>query len=374
MEGFILNQTTYKQNNQMIIYQEQQPIYEIRFEQTFKHLYKGFNSLNSRTKKICIVTDSTVGSFYLSELMDELKDYAKELISFTFPAGEESKNLSTVTALYERLIKEQFDRNDILVALGGGVVGDLTGFTAATYLRGIDFVQIPTSLLAMVDSSIGGKTGVDFNAYKNMVGAFHQPKFVYMNLTCLSTLTKRQFQSGFGEVIKYGLLNDALFYQWLRENREALLHGDGMKLQEAVYRSCVSKKEIVEEDPTEKGRRALLNLGHTIGHAIEKLKEFSLLHGECVSIGLVAAAYLSVQKGLLTEVELEDLKQLLESYGLPVRTSGIDPEDVLKATKNDKKMSSGKIKFIILDKIGNALIDDSITEEEMLEAIKFVIE
>lgn len=210
---------------------------------------------------------------------------------FIFPAGEESKTLATVENLYEFLIQNKFERRDMLAALGGGVVGDLTGFTAATYLRGIDFIQIPTSLLAQVDSSIGGKTGVDFRAYKNMVGAFHQPKLVYSCAETLKTLTEQQYISGLGEIIKHGLIKDIAYYHWLKEHKEAILSRDTQTMIEMIEVSCRIKKEVVENDPEEAGERALLNFGHTLGHAVEKLMNFTMLHGECVAVGMHGAAW-----------------------------------------------------------------------------------
>lgn len=191
------------------------------------------------------------------------------MISIIFEAGESQKNLDTVKMIYEKLILAKFDRKDLLVALGGGVTGDITGFTAATYLRGIDFVQIPTSLLAQVDSSIGGKTGVDFDSYKNMVGAFHMPKLVYINVSTLTTLSDEQFISGMGEIIKHGLIKDSAYFDWLIENHDRILARDKDVLMEMIRVSCNIKRVVVENDPTEKGDRALLNFGHTLGHAIE---------------------------------------------------------------------------------------------------------
>lgn len=360
-------------NKTITVNYENAPIYDICIEPDFKSLYKELEKLGTKNKRVCIVCDSTTKELYLNDVIHIVKDYAKEVESFSFPAGESSKNLDVVRELYTLLIESKFDRSDLLIALGGGVVGDLTGFTAATYLRGISFMQIPTTLLAMVDSSIGGKTGVDFDSYKNMVGAFHQPKSVYINTNCLKTLDKRIFVSGIGEVIKYGFINNIEFYEWLKEHKEAILAYDLEALNEMIYTSCECKRQIVEIDPTEKGVRGLLNLGHTIGHAVEKLKNFELYHGECVSIGMVAAAYLSFKRGNLTENELNDIQDVLRSFGLPIETSGIEVEDVLLATKNDKKMQSGKIKFILMSKLGQSVIDDTVSDEDLSEAIKYIL-
>jgi 3-dehydroquinate synthase len=331
------------------------------------------NQFISVNKKICIVSDSTVSSHYIKELMDQLKGHVKDIITFTFPAGESSKNLDTVYDLYELLIEHNFDRKDMLMALGGGVVGDLTGYTAATYLRGISFIQVPTSLLAMVDSSIGGKTGVDFKAYKNMIGAFHQPKAVYMNLTTLYSLNDRQFNSGLGEIIKHGLIKDANYYQWIDDNKEAITSKEVTVLQEMIYRSCIIKRDVVEKDPKELGDRALLNFGHTIGHAVEKLMDFKLLHGECVSLGMVAASYISYKRGYLTINQLENLEILLKHFNQPIRVSGPTAEDIIQVTSHDKKMESGKLKFILLNTIGNAVIDTTVNKDEIIDSIQYIL-
>lgn len=249
----------------------------------------------------------------------------------------------------------------------------MAGFAAATYLRGIDFIQVPTTLLAMADSSIGGKTGVDFMTYKNMVGAFHQPKLVYMNLSVLKTLPKREFNSGMSEIIKHGLIKDAAYYRWLRENQEKIRSLDYETLKQMVVRSCMIKKSVVEADPKEKGDRALLNFGHTIGHAIEKLLDFRLLHGECIAAGMAAAGYISYKRGFIGKTDLEDLTGLIKSFDLPVSISGISPEEIYETTKLDKKMQSDKIKFILLKEIGKAIIDLTVSKDEMTEAIQYIL-
>ncbi len=349
------------------------PIYDIVLEQDYSAFYRELNKLNTGNRKICIVTDTNLSKLYLNELTEILKDYAKVVETFAFPAGEASKNLDTVYLLYERLIHSRFDRKDLLIALGGGVVGDLTGYAAATYLRGINFIQMPTSLLAMVDSSIGGKTGVDFHAYKNMIGAFHQPKSVYINLKTLLSLEDAQYYSGLGEIIKHGLIKDANYYLWLKEHCEAIKNRDMEVLKEMIYKSCLIKREVVEKDPKEMGERALLNYGHTIGHAVEKLMEFKLLHGECVAVGMVAASYLSFKRNHITRGQFTDIVSTIQSFNLPTFISGIRAEDVLKVTLYDKKMEAGRIKFILLAELGMAYIDTTVTEEEMLEAVNYII-
>ena len=263
-----------------------------------------------------------------------------------------------------------FRSKDMLLALGGGVTGDITGYAAATFLRGIDYVQIPTTLLAQADSSIGGKTGVDFDGYKNMVGAFKMPRLVYMNLEVLRTLEERQYFAGFAEVMKHGLIKDAVFYEWLIENMYEICERDLDVLQEMMMRSCTVKRLVVEKDPTEQGDRALLNFGHTIGHAIEKAKGFELYHGECVALGAVAAAYISWKRELLTMEEYYEVRDMFVPFYLPISVDNIDPQEILRLTKSDKKMESGNIKFVLLKKIGKAVLDRTVTDEEILAAIE----
>ncbi len=348
---------------------QKKPCYDIVFCQSFEGLWEELKELGAENKRFCIVTDSNVDKLYGEEVLNLLEGNCIKVCKYVFPAGEEYKNLDTVRELYKFLIEEKFDRKDMLLALGGGVVGDLTGYAAATYLRGIDFVQIPTTLLAQTDSSVGGKTGVDFDGYKNMVGAFKMPRLVYMNLAVLKTLEDRQFFSGFAEVMKHGLIKDAIFYEWLIENMYEICERDLNVLEEMVMRSCNVKKLVVEKDPTEQGDRALLNLGHTIGHAIEKAKNFQLFHGECVALGTVAAAYISWKKEMLSMDEYYEIRDMFVPFYLPISIDDINPEEILKLTKSDKKMEADRIKFVLLKKIGKAVIDRTVTDEEILAAI-----
>ncbi len=344
--------------------------YPICFEENFSNLAQAMRAEGLVDRKICIVTDSNVGPLYESAVEEVLRKVSSDISVFTFEAGEKNKNLDTVSSLYQTLIQNGLDRKSLLVALGGGVVGDLTGFGAATYLRGIDFIQIPTTLLAQVDSSVGGKTGVDFQQYKNMVGAFHQPKLVYMNLSTLTTLPAEQFACGMGEILKTGLICDGEFFRFVCREQESIKALD-MKLTAAMVRRCCEiKAGVVERDPKEQGERALLNLGHTVGHAVEKLKNFTLLHGQCVGAGLVAAAYLSMKRGLLNEQEYQEICRGCADYDLPIHVDGLIPQDVLAATKKDKKMEQGHIKFILMDGIGKSFIDKTVTDAEMLSCIQ----
>ena len=358
--------------DKIIVNYESKPAYSILLKKDFTGLKEALLNLGLQNRRFLVITDSNVEKIYLKECMDLIGPISRGIYSFTFEAGENSKNLETVKLVYNKLIAKKFDRNDIILALGGGVTGDLAGFVASTYLRGIDFIQIPTTLLAMADSSIGGKTGVDFMAYKNMIGAFHQPKLVYMNLSSLKTLPKREFNAGISEIIKHGLIKDADFYKWLQDNITNIQSLDYETLKQMVYRSCMIKKKVVEEDPKEKGDRALLNFGHTIGHAIEKLMDFQLLHGECVAVGMICAAYISNKRGFISNDELECIYKIIEAFNLPTSIKDLSSEEIYHITRLDKKMESDKIKFIYLESIGRAIIDTSVSKDEMIEAINYV--
>lgn len=349
--------------------------YSIEIRNDFESLTTHLQNLGyKKEQKICIVSDSQVADIYMNSLTLLLENSFENVFSFIFSAGESSKNIDTVQMLYEHLIKSGFDRHDFLIALGGGVVGDLTGFVASTYLRGIDFVQIPTSLLAQVDSSIGGKTGVDFKQYKNMVGAFYQPKLVYMNLSVLQTLSKRQFSSGIAEILKHGLIKDRTYFEWMVQNFEPIFALEPNILEEMIFRSCEIKRDVVENDPKEKGERALLNFGHTIGHAVEKLSDFSLYHGECVSIGCIAASYLSWKMERISDADLASIRKVFTDFNLPVSVKGQAAKEILKTSKSDKKMKAGKINFILLNEIGNAYIYSDFTDDEILLAIDYILD
>ena len=349
---------------------EGKKVYDIVIESSFSKLVEELSSFGIKERKLCIVTEDHVASYYLEEIKNILEGQCAKLEVYIFQEGEASKNLSTVDNLYQFLITHEFDRKDMLLALGGGVTGDLTGFAAATYLRGIDFVQIPTSLLAQVDSSIGGKTGVDYHAYKNMVGAFYMPKLVYINVSTVKTLSERQYHSGLGEVIKHGLIRDKAYFEWIRDNKEAIAEREDAALAYMIEGSCQIKRAVVEEDPKEHGVRATLNFGHTLGHSIEKLMNFSLTHGECVAIGSLLAADISCKRGYISEAENRDIKEVYKYFDFPVLPEELNAQDIVKETRHDKKMEHGRIKFILLAKVGEAKIYQDVTSEEMLEILK----
>lgn len=350
-----------------------EPIYDIVLDTAFDGLGSRLEALGVRGRRVCVVTDSRVASLYLDQVRDILKAYCRQVVAYIFPDGEESKTLDTVEGLYEVLMENRFDRKDWLVALGGGVVGDLCGFGAATYLRGVSFIQIPTTLLAQVDSSIGGKTGVDVSSYKNMVGAFYMPRLVYTNVSTLLTLSDEQFSSGMGEVIKHGLIQDKAYYQWLLRNKDAIGRRELSVCMEMIAGSDEIKRRVVEQDPTEQGLRALLNFGHTLGHALEKQLSFSMLHGHCVGLGCLGAVRLCILKGYLDEDCLLGLRSLMESLGMPVKVEEILKENVVEDTKSDKKMDGDAIRFILLRSVGEAFVDRTVTEEDMMAALDEIL-
>lgn len=364
-------QLTIHRTNSHDSLQERIPVYDIMIEQSFSQLPAKLEELHLTGRRICIVTDSKVAPLYLEQVRELLTD--NEIYTFTFPAGEENKTLDVVRDLYEVLIQNRFERKDLLLALGGGVVGDLTGFAAATYLRGVDFIQVPTTLLAQVDSSIGGKTGVDFSSYKNMVGAFHMPKLVYINTSTLHSLDQRTFNSGFGEIIKHGYIKNANYLDFLKINFKGIQDKDPVLLAEMIYESCKIKGDVVEKDPTEKGERALLNFGHTLGHAVEKLCGFTLYHGECVVLGMICALGIGVNRKTLPASVLEDAIALFKDYEYPLKVSGMTANEVVTVSKSDKKMDQNTIKFILLEEVGKAYIDHTVTDQEMEAALQLIL-
>lgn len=356
--------------NRMTINYEKKPCYDIVFTDSFELLIDELQTFDVENRRVAVIADSNTSALFGNTVIQLLEGHCMQTLLYSFPAGESNKTLDTVRDIYKALIEAKFDRKDLLIALGGGVVGDVTGFVAATYLRGVDFIQIPTTMIAQSDSSIGGKTGVDFDGYKNMVGAFYMPKLVYMNVATLKELDDRQFYAGFAEVMKHGLIKDAVFYEWLLDNMYEIHDRNEDVLEEMIMRSCTVKKLVVEKDPTEKGDRALLNFGHTIGHAIEKAMNFEMVHGECIALGMVAAAYISWKHNWLSMDEYYEVRDMFVPFNLPISIDSINPEEILKLTKSDKKMEGTQIKFVLLKKVGKAVIDKTVTDDEILDAIR----
>ena len=315
--------------------------------------------------QVLIVSNTTVAPLYLDDLRDALSAYDCHVL--VLPDGEEHKNVTTLNSIFDALIEHRFERSCTLVALGGGVVGDLTGFAAACYQRGVPFVQVPTTLLAQVDSSVGGKTGVNHPQGKNMIGAFHQPRAVIVDTATLDTLDDRQFRAGLAEVIKYGLIRDAGFFAWLEERMPHLLARDKATLAEAIARSCRCKAEVVAEDELESGVRALLNLGHTFGHAIETGTGYGRwLHGEAVAMGTVLAADLSFRLGWLDAGARGRIGALYEAAGLPVAVpAGMTPGDFMRLMSIDKKVARGRLRLVLLEAIGRAVVTADFDRDEL---------
>ncbi len=360
-------------DNRLTVNYNNKPCYDIVFTTDFSALKDEILNLGFEHRKIAIITDTNVEKLYANEVLNALNNDFDTAVTYAIPAGEEHKNLDEIRKIYDFLMERHFDRHDLLLALGGGVVGDMCGFVAATYLRGVSFIQIPTTLLSQTDSSVGGKTGVDLGGVKNMVGAFYMPRLVYMNVSTLNSLDDRQYASGFAEVMKYGLIKDESFYTWLIDNMYEISDKDPEVVLEMVKHSCDIKRAVVEKDPTEKGDRMLLNFGHTLGHAIEKHKNFEMLHGECVALGSIAAAFISWKRGLLSMEEYYEIRDMFVPFNLPISVEDIDKEAVLDITRSDKKADSDKIKFILLKKIGKAFVDDSVTRQEMDKALDEII-
>ena len=317
-----------------------------------------------------VVTNSVVAPLYLEKIKMFLGSHYDSAV--ILPDGEQYKNLDSVGLIYEHLLRGKYDRKTILIALGGGVVGDITGFAAATFQRGIRFIQIPTTILSLVDSSVGGKTGVNHSLGKNMIGSFHQPQCVIADMSVLGTLPKREIRAGFAEVLKYGLIGNADFFDWLIINNQALLGLDSELLSETVHICCRAKAEIVSADEKESGKRALLNLGHTFGHAIETATGYGkLLHGEAVATGMVMAADLSRRLGMLDSSAAAKIRNALEnefSFSI-IPPASITANDYIDLMRSDKKAEQGKIKFILLEAIGSAVITQDVDENVLKETL-----
>ncbi|MFP5382730.1 MAG: 3-dehydroquinate synthase [Gammaproteobacteria bacterium] len=329
----------------------------------FRHAFRGRQAL--------VVTNQTIAPLYLGRLEVALRSCGLQVDHVILPDGEQHKTLATLDLIFDALLAGRHNRRTTLVALGGGVVGDMTGFAAACYQRGVDFVQVPTTLLAQVDSSVGGKTGVNHPRGKNMIGAFHQPRAVIVDVDTLATLPPRELRAGLAEVIKYGLISDRPFFDWLEANVDALCSRNIDALTEAIERSCRNKAEIVAADEREEGVRATLNLGHTFGHAIETGAGYGAwLHGEAVAAGMVMAMDLSVRLGWLPDGERQRAEALLVRAGLPVRPPEMDADTFLSHMQVDKKNVSGKIRLVLLKGIGQAVVTDDFSPRLLGETLE----
>ena len=321
-------------------------------------------------KKVVIVTNTTIEPLFAGEVIEAIRPLA-EVDTFILDDGEVHKNLDTINSIFDHMLSTACDRNTTVIALGGGVVGDIAGFAAASYQRGVPYIQIPTTLLAQVDSSVGGKTGVNHKLGKNMIGAFYQPQCVIAETDTLNSLPDRELKAGVAEIIKYGAIRDAPFFSWLESNIESLLNRDPGSLAYAIERSCRNKSEVVEEDERESGTRAILNFGHTFGHAIETWLAYEhWLHGEAVAVGMVMAADSSSRLNLLDQSDSERIKRLIKQAELPMNPpKGMKTEDFLNLMKLDKKVQSGRIRFILLTKIGKAVITNEFPDADLTKML-----
>lgn len=318
------------------------------------------------SKQVAIVSNTTVAPLYLNIVANPLRQAGIKVIEIILPDGEKYKNGETLNAIYDALIEARCERNTTLIALGGGVIGDLTGYAAATYLRGVPFIQIPTTLLSQVDSSVGGKTGINHPRGKNMIGAFYQPKLVLIDIDTLNTLPERELSAGVAEVIKYGLIRDADFFNWLEQNMSKLMALDKSVLAEAVYRSCKNKADVVALDEKEAGERALLNLGHTFGHAIENAMGYGVwLHGEAVAAGTIMAANLSKEMSWLNKQDVQRIKAIFKSAKLDQQPPALGIEKYLDLMGLDKKVQDGKIRLVLQQEIGKAVITSKYDKEKL---------
>ena len=329
-----------------------------------------FISESNCTKKILVVTDTNV---FPVCAMNLTKFLDAEIEIFKIEAGETSKTLQSAEKIYTAAIELGLDRKSLIIALGGGVVGDLAGFVAATYLRGVPFIQIPTSLLAQVDSSVGGKTAVNHALGKNLIGAFYQPKAVFIDLETLQTLPEREIKSGLGEVVKYGIISDENFFAYLENNAEKILNRDAEVMAKIVKRSCEIKAEVVGKDEKESDLRRILNFGHTIAHAVEEETDYKKYrHGEAVAVGMLGAAYISEQLGKISAAEVNRLKNLLERLNLMTHCEGCDVDKMYSATFRDKKVLNGKINWVLMKKFGEVEITSDVPENIVKNALRLV--
>ena len=325
-------------------------------------------------KRAAIVTNTTVAPLYLERLQRTLQEAGVHSVAVILPDGEVYKTSETLNMIYDALLTHRCERTTPLIALGGGVIGDMTGFAAATYLRGVPFIQIPTTLLSQVDSSVGGKTGINHPLGKNMIGAFYQPRLVLADIATLNTLPDKELSAGLAEVIKYGLIRDLPFLVWLEQNMDKLLARDMAALQYAVMRSCQNKAEVVAADERESGERALLNLGHTFGHAIESGMGYgNWLHGEAVAAGTVMAANLSRRLGWISAADVSRIRTLFQRAGLPVVAPDIGVKKYLEFMGHDKKVEGGKLRFVLLKQIGQAELVSGVSSDLLQQTLEACI-
>lgn len=323
-----------------------------------------------KRKQVAIVTNTTVAPLYLEKLAGPLQAQGVSIIPIVLPDGEQYKSAEVLNTIYDALLTHRCERGTTMIALGGGVVGDMCGYAAASFLRGVPFIQIPTTLLSQVDSSVGGKTGINHPLGKNMIGAFYQPQLVLADTETLNTLPDRELSAGLAEIIKYGLIRDPDFFDWLNTNMHLLVARNPYALSYAIYRSCKNKAEVVAADEKESGERALLNLGHTFGHAIENGMGYGVwLHGEGVAAGTLLAAQMSQRMGWLKAEDVERIDHIFKAAGLPTKAPALGVEKYLDLMGLDKKVTDGKIRLILLQAIGKAVMTGDYPQEKLLETL-----
>lgn len=322
------------------------------------------------SKQLLLITDDNVAPLYSDTVKNSLINQGYSVDMFVIPAGESSKSFDMAKDIYTKAIKLGLDRKSAIIALGGGVVGDLAGYIASTYLRGIPFVQVPTSLLAQVDSSVGGKVAINHELGKNLIGSFYQPKKVIIDLKCLQTLPKREIISGMAEIVKYGFIYDKNLFQYLLDNSNSLMNIDLESMAKVVARSCEIKADVVKQDEKEANLRAILNFGHTIAHAIESNTKYKLYtHGEAVGIGLYGAVLLSHYLGMVESTIVEQTKMILNKFELPLQAEQCKVEELFEILGRDKKAVNGKVKWILLDEIGKVIISDKISGDNIRKVL-----
>lgn len=324
----------------------------------------------SRSKKVGIVTDSMVGPLYANRVVQALEECGIDPVVVTLPAGEQYKHIHSLLPAYDAFLESRFERSTPIIALGGGVVGDMTGFVAATLLRGVPFIQIPTTLLSMVDASVGGKTGIDHAMGKNLIGAFHQPIAVLIDPETLTTLSPTELRSGLAECIKHDCIRDADGFAWLESHVEKLLDVDLDLLTQLIAHNVAIKARVVEADPFERAERAHLNFGHTFGHAIETVANYTIPHGFCVALGMIAAAYVSQQEGLISPEIAQRIERLIHRAELLPKKLSLDTHAILQAMHSDKKVQAGAIRFVLLDKLGHAIVRNDIPPQLVRQAVE----
>lgn len=349
--------------------------YDVWIGERLIEMLSPFLAAGKRYSRALIVSDRNVGKLYQESLLTVFRKAGIPTDTYCIPPGEISKSLAEAEKIYTRAIETGLDRQSVIVALGGGVVGDLAGFIAATYMRGISFLQVPTSLLAQVDSSVGGKVAVNHSRGKNLIGAFYQPEGVFIDLSMLDTLPEREIYTGLGEIVKYGVIYDGDFFQYLENNAAKILRRERAVLEHIVFRSCEIKATVVSQDEKESGLRQILNFGHTLGHAIEKETGYVRYnHGEAIAAGMMGAAYISAFLGLIDASAVKRLAALLERLHLPVAVQGCDADNIYADIFHDKKTVRGKVNWILMENIGRVAGFDNVPENIVKQAIGQILE